>query len=876
MSAMRATLVREVRRTLMGARAWRIGAAIALLSGVPLLASAGSVAAQADLGPSISIATWCVLMATALIGAASVASERRHGTWDLILAAPGWPSSVLWAKGIAMFVVASILSLGLALQALVEAMSGSVDLAAAVSGSISLVLVGATGGAVGLLAGTVARSGLAATALAMLLVGLWTLAARSLQVIGDPWIAAAGFAMDPIRRAQSAIDGSVDLGSTLALASAWAGCVWIAARWIDAHRTPERGVAWRQRGFAMMLGIVTVVICAVALRGPGVQPPRVDLHGMFRQPAAAVLTDALRAAKAPVRFTLMHPGGLGESALAAARQAVRRAAAVDPAANWEEIDVLDPQQSGSAARALEAIAAAEREPSEAWRRAFQNGMSALERVCASSELAGACQLAAARRVAGDLAANNLGALAAALQRAGAEGASWVQAFQAAAAASLERPIGDMEGAGRALAGELGVWAKLLRQGADAVGGPGSTRELRDAARRLGALADACRTSQDQIDRLPPLRLTEVAAALRAPPVVVVTTASGCAAVPAWRLVEGSLAADEALAATLAAAQGAPRAAAVFVHAEQRSPLDATSAGGDFALVADALRGARMRVEAWNPAQAPRPSVREARTRVWIIVPPLERRSLEPDAAEKALLEAMQRLLREGEPVFLLAAPSVAAAMGMQDPWADLLRAQGLQVRTGAMVVELAARSENDRQLRTVSERVERGEHPASNALRGRVSWPRPMPLEVRSAGAWQAATVACIEPGSATWIEEDPRVVSNGTDRVPNGKALAADQRVPILALAQGEDRRVALAGGVAWALSSTAGVADARGALLHPGNRDLFVAVVRWLAGDASADGAVQEVGAGLARRAHAVTWLPALLMLAAPWGLHSLRRRA
>jgi len=51
---------------------------------------------------------------------------------------------------------------------------------------------------------------------------------------------------------------------------------------------------------------------------------------------------------------------------------------------------------------------------------------------------------------------------------------------------------------------------------------------------------------------------------------------------------------------------------------------------------------------------------------------------------------------------------------------------------------------------------------------------------------------------------------------------------------------------------------------------------VVRWLAGDASADGVVQEVGAGLARRTHAVAWLPALLMLVAPWGLHSLRRRA
>jgi hypothetical protein len=876
MSVMRATRVREVRRALRGVRGWSIGAAIALLSGAPLVVSTGSVAAQADLGPSISIAAWCVLVACALIGAASVASERRHGTWDLILAAPERPAGVLWAKGLAMIVIATVLSLGLPLQALAEAMAGSVDAAAALSGTIGLILVGAAGGALGLLAGVITRSGLAATAVAMLLVGLWTLTARSLQVMGDPWIAAAGFAMDPIRRAQAAIDGSVDLGGGLALACAWAGFVWIAARWADAARQPERAVAWRQRCLALVLGVASVVVCAVSLRGPGAQPSRLDLHGVFRQPAGEALAAAMRSATGPVRFTLMHPGGLGESALSAARQAVRRAAAVDPATTWEEIDVLDPQQSGSAARALEAIAASEREPSEAWRRAFQEGVAALERVCASAELAGPCQQAAARRVAGDLAANNLGALAAALRRAGAEGASWIQAFQTAAAASPERPIGDVEGAGRALAGELGVWAKLLRQGADAVGGPGSTRELRDAARRMGALSDACRTAQDQIDRLPPLRLTEVAAALRAPPVVVVTTAHGCAAVPAWRLVEGAREADEALAATLAAAQGAPRAAAVFVHAGQRSPLDATAGGGDFALVADALRGARMRVEAWNPAQAPRPSARDARARVWIVVPPIERRSVEPDAAEKALLEASQRLLRDGEPVFVLAAPSVAAAMGLQDPWADLLRTQGLQARTGAMVVELAARSESDRQLRTTMDRVARGEHPVSRALRGRVSWPRPMPLEVRSAGAWQAATVACIEPGSATWIEEDPRVISNGTDRVPDGRGLDAAQCVPVLALSMDEDRRVALAGGVAWALSSSAGVADARGALSHPGNRDLFVAVVRWLAGDASSAAGVQESGAGLARRALLVAWLPALVMLLAPWGLSALGRRA
>ena len=64
--------------------------------------------------------------------------------------------------------------------------------------------------------------------------------------------------------------------------------------------------------------------------------------------------------------------------------------------------------------------------------------------------------------------------------------------------------------------------------------------------------------------------------------------------------------------------------------------------------------------------------------------------MEADAAEQAVLEAAVRLLREGEPVFVLVQPSVAASMGMSDPWAALLRPMGLEARSEAMAVQLAA------------------------------------------------------------------------------------------------------------------------------------------------------------------------------------------
>lgn len=877
MSGFSAAWMRESRRALLGPRAWMLGASMSILAGVPLFATSGSVAAEADFAPSLSIGAWCVLVAFALLGAASVSRERRHGTWDLVLAAPGRPSSVIWGKALSLALASAVVAVAVPLQGLVESMRVGVDGAVILSGFLGTLLVGMVGGAAGLLAGSMIPSGVAATALALLMLGAWTMLARTLQVMGDPWWASAGFALDPIRRAQGFAQGSIDVGSALAMLCVWVGCVWTAARWCDAQREPRQGTLWRRRIAALALGLPCAIVAALALRGPGVEPPSIDLHGMVPSRASESLQTAMRSLHGPVRLTLLRAGGLGESALGAARSAMRRAAGCEGAqVAIDDIDMLDPAQAGRAAQAIERIEASERAAAMAWRGAFTDGLAALDRVRTSSDLAEACRQGAARKPQGDLAANNLLSLAAALQRAGIEGRAWMDAFEAAAAASAERPLGDLEGSGRALAGELGVWARLLRQGADALGGPGSTRDIREAARRLGALSDACRAAQDQTDRLSPLRLTEVAAALRAPPVVVVATDAGCAAVPAWRLVEGAALADEAIAATIAAAQGAPRTTAIFVHAGQRSLIDATASGADMALVADALRGARMRVESWNPSQSPRPSAREARQRVWIVVPPLERRSLEPDAPEQALLEATQRLLREGEPILVLAAPSVAAAMGMVDPWAVLLQSRGLEARTGAMVVELATQGETERRLRTTIDSIAPAGHAAGQSVRGRFSWPTPVPIALLGSGSTRASSVACVQGRPSLWIEEDPRVISKGLDQVPADRALKSGDCVPVLAVSEVDGRRCALAGGVAWALSASSGVADARGALQHSGNRDLFVGTVRWLAGEDApgATGAGPE--RGWMQRVAAILWLPALLMALFPVVASLARRRA
>lgn len=362
--------------------------------------------------------------------------------------------------------------------------------------------------------------------------------------------------------------------------------------------------------------------------------------------------------------------------------------------------------------------------------------------------------------------------------------------------------------------------------------------------------------------------------MAAPPVLVLVAPEGVAAVPAWRLLQTDQASDRVMVDAILSACGAPRRDAVVMHAWPQSPLQSTPAGSDLAFMAEALRGARFRVLAWNPAEAPRPAITPGSRRVWLVVPPLDRRSLEPGSAEAALLDATRRLLQEGQPVMVLAPPSVAAALGMADPWSGLLSAFGITARTQSMVVQLAASSEAGRALRRGLDRVEPGSGPMGGLAGDGAIWPLPVPLQMDSIQGVRSEVVAQVPPDPSVWVEDDPRVISRGVMEVPKGKGMHAERQVPLLAVAERGDQRVALAGGAAWLLSSTAAAADARGRLTHPANRDLLVGTVRWLAGEPSDAFAAGPRRDG--RGAFAVAWLPPLSLIGLRIGVLRWRRRA
>jgi|GEM_PF-1986869 len=883
MSAFAATARRDAWQALVGGRAWSFAVALAALTGLPLAANASTRTGVADFIPSFSIGAWCVLVAAALLGASSISSERRHATWDLVLAAPPRPSATLWAKWLALAVSVGVLLVGFPLQAAIESLHNTVDWASLLGGMFGLWCMGLAAGAIGIAAGVVVRSGLGATALALLAVGVWVSVTRSMQVLGEPWNAAVGFALDPIRRTQQFSSGTIDAGSVITLLGVAFSFTWMAARWADTERRPTRLGAWQRRASALVMALIAMVVVGVAARGPGVISPAINLHHLLHHSASNALRAAVMNAQGPVHITLLTAKNLGDQANAAARAAMERARTCRDhqggLVQINEVDLLAPAQAGEAAQVVERIALSESEAVTAWKLAFTSALAALDAVCLSGDLAAPLNQIASTRGQGDAMSPRLLALAAALTRGMSEGTQWHDAFEAAAAPIAERPLGDIEGASRALAAELAVWAQILRDGAGTLAQGAVSPPQRDAARRLATLSDDCRAAQDTIERLAPLRLAEVASALRTPPVVIVSSARGSAAIPAWRLLEGETSADYAMAETFAAAQGAMRNAIVFVQAAQRSPLEATASGADFAFVTEALRATRFRVEAWNPTQSARPSIRNAQRRAWVIVPPLERRSLEADANEQALLAATRRLIEEGESVFLLATPSISATLGMVDAWSELLRGFGLTARTEAMVVQLLARSESSRELRTALEDVQPGDSAIADVMRGRVQWPLPMPLRVEAVAGVRNEVVAMAPPLPSIWIEDDPRVVTRGAAEVPADKALQPGQIVPLLAVAQSAtnpNTRVAISGGAAWPMTGTAGVADARGMLRSPGNRDLFVGILRWLVHDDSVVQDLPPMDRGASRRSFAVVWLPSLSMLCCFVGIAAWRRRA
>ena len=207
-----------------------------------------------------------------------------------------------------------------------------------------------------------------------------------------------------------------------------------------------------------------------------------------------------------------------------------------------------------------------------------------------------------------------------------------------------------------------------------------------------------------------------------------------------------------------------------------------------------------------------------------------------------MVEEVARLVGDGESVLVTAGRSMLSVLGQPDPWQQVLSPFGLEPDAGKVVLELVAREDGTPEVRPW-QLIERAppESPLTQRLRGR-SILFNQPMEIRRAEPMPAGvtvqTVVEVAPSPERWLADDWRGDGDGVREVPAGKALSTPLAVAAIAERKiaGGTQRVALVGSGGWMLSSVADLSDnlggGRTALVNPGNRELLLSTVAWLAG--------------------------------------------
>ncbi len=266
-------------------------------------------------------------------------------------------------------------------------------------------------------------------------------------------------------------------------------------------------------------------------------------------------------------------------------------------------------------------------------------------------------------------------------------------------------------------------------------------------------------------------------------------------------------------------------------------------GLELASVADALRTARYDVEEWIPGRTERPLVEPDRPTVWFVMPPLQRTGLEYGESERALLDATSALVAEGAPVMITVARSMLPLVGQPDPWSTIADDFGVQVDTGEVVFEWAPELGETGAVKTWQTTIEAVSiepiHPIGAALRGKqllASHVTPIRSLDESS---EIATIARVGAGPLRWIERDWRGDGVKLDGPPAEGMMEEPVALAIAAESVGPDRkprRLVLIGTGGWALSAIVNEAATLGGdrivLANPGNRELALSGIAWLAG--------------------------------------------
>ena len=566
-------------------------------------------------------------------------------------------------------------------------------------------------------------------------------------------------------------------------------------------------------------------------------------------------------------------------------EVVQRMDSVTTALSAERIDPVDPRSVGRYDSVLEEYVTRDLAIIEAWEAEIEQGLVAFEDLRALARNLGPDTATLLGQLPAELPARAaIERMVLVLGTIADEGVTFTEFIEENLQSSAQRPLPAWRLARASVAANNANQATELERLVDVMRtwsiDPTLPRPLRDWAtanlpgvERVASDLRTTAASLEAIERNQPLPIAVIAESVAEGDVAIVDGPGGSIVIPAWQLFPSEAVrnagdgvvvgfdrrfqGEETLASAIRALQIGSMPRVVIVHPESRTMLRPSEDGMDYSGMVDALRRARYDVIEWIPGRTTRPIDVLDRTTVWMVMPALQRRGLEYSDAEKAVIDATAELIDEGQPVLLTVARSLMPMVGQPDPWADVAVGAGLRPETGEVVFEwspeLAANATQGTQVRVWQEidGPPRGQElvgPAASvaeALRGkRFFVTHATPISIDDAVLERATVLAAIDSGPLRWIESDWRGDGVRIQGPPTAgdreTARMLDAPVPVAVAVDAGDReglgRLVVVGSGGWALSAfvneAGNLGDQRLVLANPGNRELALSAVAWLAG--------------------------------------------
>ena len=831
----------------------------------------------ANLRAVVLMAGWMLAVLAPAISMRTFAEEARQNTLETLLSSPLTAGALVVGKFIACCMVLLTLAVPVLVLALVAEFYGRPDPGELASGLLGLLLLGMAMTSLGVLISTRTSSQVVAYLLTFFTWFAVVLIAKGLPAIlpqilpanaSIEWIdQMRGF--DPLVRLDEFALGLFDSGNLMWFLALTSFFLLAAGVSIGASRRRRAFTARGRLGSALatlvfLIGGVAASWGVVSIFESPVLRIEADLTKTRAYSLSSATVELLEDLEPGWSIKLLVSDDTSDPVtVRLVDEVLERMTQATPSLTAERIDPVDPTSVGRYESLLESLLDREQDEITDWNTAIELGLEAFGGLRNLGVSMGPSAVDACRTIPADAPIRN------AIERVGqtmgtiaAQGGAFEEYLWEALKSTADRPLPDWALVKASLVSNNELYAGQLEQLADLMRSWMIDESLPEAAIQWSAefvdsvekVTIQLRTSVQALQLLKPLQAARLGAAIALGDAAIVDGPKGTLVIPGWQLFPASAVredggavigfdrrfrGEETFAAAIRSLRLGSMPRVVFVHPEATTMLRPRDDGMDVSAVAEAMKTARMDVEEWMPGQTVRPGPLVDRPTVWVVMPPLRRKGLEYDDNEKALLDATKSLLAEGEPVLLTTARSMLPMVGQDDPWQSILEDFGVRVDTGDVIFEWlpAASSEGDSGVITYQEI---DAYPSESgvvggALRGkRLFLNHPTPIRVDDSQRNDFTVIAEVSPSVLRFVESDWRGDGERITRLPEEKRFDSSQ--PVVVSMERDGNRVIVVGSGGWLLSGLVNDSGTLGGdrviLSNPGNRELALSGVSWLAG--------------------------------------------